>query len=280
MTRGARIAVCVPVFRPGDLLADTLSSIQNQSFGSFEALISIDGGDVDSARVCTVFARDPRFSVVVQPRRLGWVGNANALLARVKTEMFCLHPHDDLMHEGYLAALCAHLDRSPHAVTAFADMRMRGERHGSAIDYVVGQSSVMGTPVERLRAVLTSHFDAIAWRGLTRTRALGVIGFMRTNRCDNFAEDTVWMAKLARAGELHRVPEVLYTKRYHTGMTHTRWGQWPLEKRLRAWVVHCSEMWAEAMPVARTFSERAALSAAALKRVLKFGRRFWGNAAR
>ena len=280
MKPGPRITVCVPVFRPGDLLVETLSSIQQQSFHHFKVLISIDGGDADSAALCTPFTPDPRFNMIVQPRRLGWVGNANALLARVETELFCLHPHDDLMHEGYLEALCAHLDRSPDAVTAFTDMRMSGDQDGTAIDHVVGQCSVIGTPVERLRRVLTSHFNAIAWRGVTRTSALAAIGLMRTNSVENFAEDTVWMAKLARAGELHRVEQILYTKRYHGRMTHTRWSQWSLHKRLRAWLVHCFEMWGEALPVAATFPERVTLSAAALKRVLKFGTRFWGDAAR
>ncbi len=269
--------MCVPVYRPGALLVDTLSSIRAQCYRQFQVVISIDGDDGDSESRCEQFVGDPRFRLIVQPRRLGWVKNVNALLIEVDTELFCLHPHDDLMHQAYLERLCAHLDRTPRAVTAFSDIRMQGELNGRAVSDLLRQSSIVGAPVERQRRLLKAHFNAVAWRGLTLTRALRETGPMRTNRVDNFAEDTVWMAQLARAGELHRVPEELYVKRYHDRMTHTQWRAWPLKKRRWAWLVHCHEMLTEALRVAPSSIERLMLARAALSRLRNFDGQFEGD---
>lgn len=270
--------VCVPVFRPGQLLVDTLSSIQKQTHDRFRVVISIDGADSESRLLCQRFVADPRFRVITQASRLGWVGNANALLAQVDTELFCLHPHDDLMHEAYLETLCRHLDRAPRAVTVFADIRMRGAAEGRTFDGLMTQSSLVGGPVERQCRLLTEQFNAVAWRGVTRARALQETGPMRTNELENFAEDTVWMAQLARAGELHRVPEPLYIKRYHGRMTHSRWWAWPPKKKRHAWLIHCQEMLAEGLPVTSTRAERLMLWRAAVSRLLDLRGHFHGEA--
>lgn len=268
MSRSARITVCVPVFRPGPLLVDTLSSIQRQTYERFRVVISIDGEDDESELMCQRFVVDPRFSVIKQSSRRGWVGNTNALLARVDTELFCIHPHDDLMNAAYLETLCRHLDRAPEAVTVFADVWMRGVVEGRLFDGALTQPSLVGSPVERQGRLLAEQFDAVAWRGLTRACALRETGPLRTNDVENFAEDTVWMAQLARAGELHRVPEALYVKRYHGRMTHSRWWAWPPEKKRYAWLIHCQEMLAEGLSVASTGVQHLTLWRAALSRLL------------
>ena len=61
--------VCVPVFQPGTLLVDTLSSIQRQTHDRFRAVISIDGDDGESALLCQRFVTDPRFRVAALVQR-------------------------------------------------------------------------------------------------------------------------------------------------------------------------------------------------------------------
>ena len=76
------VTVCVPVYNAAAFLAGTLDSITAQTFTDFKVLISLDRGDDDSEAICRRYLADRRFELIVQPRRLGWVGNVNALIDR------------------------------------------------------------------------------------------------------------------------------------------------------------------------------------------------------
>ena len=62
---------------------------QQQTFGDFETIISVDGGDLETAAVCRPFLSDPRFRMVVHSERLDWFGNFNWLLQQPLNEFFC-----------------------------------------------------------------------------------------------------------------------------------------------------------------------------------------------
>ena len=75
------------------------------------------------------------------------------------------------------------------------------------------------------------------------------------------------MAAMARWGELRRVPVTLYRKRYHPDNEHMKWFGWPVEKRVKAWIVHCAAMLEQAMLVEATAQERRLLWLAAIGRL-------------
>jgi len=263
------IGVGVPAWRAAAFVAETLDSVLKQRGVRFKLIISVDGADTDTERACLPFASDPRVRIVVQPRRLGWVKNTATVLALAsgETEFVCVQPHDDLVEADYLATLLDTARNHPSAAVVFSDLSMFGTQKG-----VCTQESVVGTPVERQVSLLTSHFNAIAYRGLNRTSALKAVPAISGNACSNFACDTVWMARLARAGDLIRVPRVLYHKRYLPSSAHAEWPTWGIWKKNFAWVQHCLDMLAEALPVATNIEERRLLIDAAR------GRLFWGHA--
>jgi hypothetical protein len=99
--------------------------------------------------------------------------------------------------------------------------------------------------------------------------AKGCAADLGNNRGD-FACDTVWMARLARVGDLVRVPWVLYHKRFLAGSAHTEWATWDRWQKGAAWNRHCLDMLAEALTVATSIEERRLLIDAARGR-LGFG---------
>nr|MBA2564966.1 hypothetical protein [Gemmatimonadota bacterium] len=131
----------------------------------------------------------------------------------------------------------------------------------------ISQPSVTGGASARQLSLLYAHHSAVAFRGLTRIEALRESGGIRPNEVDDFSADTTWMAAAARWGELHRVPSGLYRKRYHVGNTHVPWASWPLEKRAKAWTVHCADMLEQAMLPKATEQERRLLWLAAVGRL-------------
>jgi hypothetical protein len=116
-------------------------------------------------------------------------------------------------------------------------------------------------------ALIQDHHAAVAFRGLTRTEALRHGGPIRDNDVDSFSADTLWMSSMAHAGELRRVPEALYRKRFHDQNEHTRWATWPAERRARAWAVHCAHLVDEGFRVDASAAERRLLWVAVLHRL-------------
>ena len=190
------------------------------------------------------------------------MGNLNWLMAHVTTPFWCYHQQDDLTDPRYLEVLVEHARSAPQGAVFFCDMEAFG-----ALRTTFTQPSVTGSAWARQLALLYDHQAAVAFRGLTRVEALRLAGGIPPNEIESFACDTAWMAAVARWGELQRVPGYLYRKRYHAGNEHMKWFAWPVEKRSRAWVVHCAAMLGQAMLVEATVAERRTLWLAAVARL-------------
>jgi GT2 family glycosyltransferase len=268
MTAGAPlICVGVPVWNGADIVGETLESVLRQRDVQLAVFISVDGADKLSAEACRPFLSDPRVRLAIQPERLGWVRNSAAVLAAggaVAAQYGCVQPHDDLMKDGYLAALVEVAERSPAAAVVYSDIETLGKP-----ERIIVQPAVTGQPLARQLDILAHHFDAVAWRGLTRLSALARAAPLGRAAYGDFGADTVWMARLARAGELIRIPEPLYLKRYRAKSAHAQWGSWPRGAKLRAWTEHCLAMLDEALPVAAGPHQRRELVAAARDRLLQ-----------
>jgi glycosyltransferase involved in cell wall biosynthesis len=257
------VTIGVPVYRGERFIEETLQSLQRQTHPNFEAIISLDGPDARAEELCAPFLRDKRFRLVVQPQRLGWVGNLDWLMAQVRTPWWCYQQQDDVLDPRYLDVLLEYARKTPEAAVVYCDIEAFG-----AIGSTFVQSSVTGSPSARQFALLYEHHAAVAFRGLTRVEALLLANGIPPNEVDSFACETVWMAAAARWGELRRVPGTLYRKRYHDDNEHSKWDRWPVEKRTRAWVVHCAAMLEQAMLVEATAHERRLLWLAAVGRLI------------
>jgi glycosyltransferase involved in cell wall biosynthesis len=260
---GEGVTLGVPVYRGAHFLKDTLQSIQAQTHREIEVLISIDGAEPESEKLCQQFLKDSRFRLVIQPARLGWVGNINWLMSQVRTAYWCYQQQDDLIDPRYLELLLSHARVAPEAAVTYCDIEAFG-----AQTWKHAQPSVTGSASARQLALLYDHHPAVAFRGLTRIEALRHSGGPLPNVVENFSADTTWMSAVARWGELHRVPSYLYRKRYHDDNTHVKWQSWPAEQRSWAWTVHCADMLEQAMLVDSSAHERRLLWLAAVARLV------------
>jgi glycosyltransferase involved in cell wall biosynthesis len=243
MRNEAAIFVAVPVFRGWDLVEETLRSIRDQEFQNFRALISIDGADERSAEVCSKYTDDSRFEMIVQPDRLGWAANLNWLMTQCDAEFFCYWQQDDLCATNYLGVLHEHAIRHPEAACVYADVQWFGGRFGREV-----LASVEGPPLKRvLEQVEFGHFAP--FRGLIQRSALTGAGPLRITDLDSRLEDVVWVAKIAREGELHRTTQTLYFKRVHSANAHSTGRVLPKEFTRRVWIEYGLGMLEAAVPV-------------------------------
>ncbi|HEY0614775.1 MAG TPA: glycosyltransferase family A protein [Candidatus Elarobacter sp.] len=262
MASASIVTVGVPVYHGADFVEEALRSLQAQTHREIRVMISLDGPDPVCEALCRPFLRDTRFFLTVQRRRLGWVAHLNWLMSGVRTPYWCYHQQDDVLDPRYFEVLVAYADRTPEAAVTYCDMSSFGDA-----DWTFAQPSVTGSPRARQLALLSEHLSAVAFRGVTRAEALRISGGIPPNEVDSFACDTAWMSAIARGGELHRVPEVLYRKRYHAGNVHTKWAEWPLERLSAGWVAHCAAMLEQAMLVEAEPHERRLLWLAAAGRL-------------
>jgi len=258
----ASVTVCVPVYNAAAFLTETLDRIAAQSFADLKVLISLDRSEDESEAICRRYLRDPRFELIVQPARLGWVGNVNALIQRVDTPYFCIAPHDDLPDPRYVAEMHARASSDPAIACVYSDIQGFG-----AWAPRIEQAEICGPKLARVTEFLLNHTHCVAFRGLVRRSGPDDRPCLPTELSRDFAADTVWMLDIALRGELRRVPEALCAKRFHEASVHAGWGRWSREERLGLWAEQAAVCVRRALAAFDDPEERATIVAAGLLRV-------------
>ncbi|WP_157764675.1 glycosyltransferase family 2 protein [Rhodobacter sp. CZR27] len=272
------VSVCIPAYRAGAFIAETVASVLDQSRADLRLIVAVDPAEDDPSDTTLAalepFRADPRVDIGVNARRLGWAGNIAALLQRVRTDWYAVLPHDDLWHRDYLAKLLPPLVAAPDAVVSYADMTRFGAATG-------GRSVVLPPGEDRARHLLRfllQGAEAMPWRGVTRRSSLAATGGFPTDAHRGFAVECEYALALLGAGRVLHRAEVLYRKRVHApgvpSASRARVAGVPPAERLAAWRAHDRQMGLRlqaamrgiAMPSDREALCRAALDAAMLRR--------------
>ncbi len=214
-SRNPLVIACLPAWNAADFIDATLESLAAQTYNNLQVLISVDLSNDDTAERCETFARHhPRFRVIRQNKRLGWIGNVNDLLSRAHGDYCVFAFHDDVFEPSYVSRLVACLEARPSAILAYTDM----DTLFADGTYVVNRSpNFEGTANRVERASLIIRRDADWWtphRGLFRLSAAQRTGGLKRHLAGEFAADWPWLVSLALIGDFVRVPEILCHKRF------------------------------------------------------------------
>ncbi len=232
------VSVLVPAYNAQEFICETLDSLNNQIFKDFQILISIDRSDDNTKSIIKKWCKDHKnitTQIFYQTHRLGWVKNINFLLEKCKTKYFMVLPHDDMVHETYIQKMFQYLEANPSTCVVFSDIHGFGTR----LLYIT-QNSIRGDRVERTLDFLIHHLSAVALRGLVNRAVLSDFILLHENNYSNIAMDSVWNMQMAIMGEVIRIPEGLYYKRYHDNSIHGIW--WTHgEEDVKAWLEHCTD---------------------------------------
>jgi hypothetical protein len=243
------VTVCVPAYRAGAFLADTLASALAQTYADCLVDVGVDpcehdgsGDEHDTLRALAPFRADPRVRVHLNAQRLGWDGNVRALLRRVDTPWLAILPHDDVWEPKYLEALVADLRADPDAVVAYADLLTFGA--GAPTRKAVAVPNA-GSRRAQWLAFLLQGAEAMPWRGVTRADQLARIGEFPVDGHRGFAVECEYAYALLLAGRARHRPEALYRKRLHpedaVSASRTRLLAPPDQLR-EAWRAHAARM--------------------------------------
>ena len=224
MNKHSKATALVPAYQAGEFIQATLDSLSAQTHGNFDAIVSVDLCADETHAICMDHsARDGRFRVVRQDRRLGYVGNCNYLLAQADADYVLFAFHDDILAPRYVEALCGVLDARPEVVMCYSDILL------TTVDGRTSQSSfsIMEGVNDRGRRGLMMLSRPDNWwvpnRGVFRLRDSRRIGGLKSHGAGEFSADWPWLFHMSLLGEFARVPEILCHKFYKPGSLCKTW---------------------------------------------------------
>jgi glycosyltransferase involved in cell wall biosynthesis len=114
-----RVTVCVPAYQSAGFLSETLKSLQAQTFSEWQCHIVDDASDDLTIAIAERFAaKDSRFKVRQNAKRLGAAANWNESIKGVTTEYVKLLCSDDVLAPNALASGVEALDHNVNATYA------------------------------------------------------------------------------------------------------------------------------------------------------------------
>ncbi len=204
------VTVCVPVYRAGGFVAQTLASVARQRHRDLRVLVGVEPPWEESEPAIAAFLGDPRFRMVLNPDRLGWDANVASLLRSVDTSYFFILPHDDLVHPAYVESLLDDVSSHRGAVVSYSDMVMFGDGRPRPKSVVLPRD---GSRVEQVLAFLLQGAEATPWRGVTAREVLDEGHGFPVDGHDGYAVECEWALRLLVQGRALRCPRPLYVKR-------------------------------------------------------------------
>ncbi len=242
-TGPSSVCALLPAWQAGDFIQPTLDSLSAQTYSNFRVIVSVDDCTDDTFALCRAHAaRDPRFQVVLQSERQGYVGNCNALLQLADCDYALFAFHDDIIAPTYVERLAAALDDDPEAVVSFSDVHLT-HTDGREEHWVLSELEGITNPAQRGHLMLAG---GLKWwvpnRGVFRLSKVRQIGGLKLHGAGEFSTDWPWLFHMSLLGNFLRVPETLCFKYYKPGSLSRSWAFTP-EQRFEVLCACLRELW-------------------------------------
>lgn len=115
MPESPRFSVTIPAYNAASTLAETVASVQAQTFADWE-LVIVDDGSTDDTRALAegLASADPRIRVISQENR-GSGGAYNTAVRNARADLLVMLSADDLLMPQHLATMDAFIAENPDA---------------------------------------------------------------------------------------------------------------------------------------------------------------------
>ena len=243
----------MPVYKGASLIGKAIDCLQRQTFSDFEAIISVDANDEESAEACRPFLADRRFRMVVHRDRLHWVGNFNWLLQQELKEFFCYRQHDDTTAPEFFDVLLRAADRDSKTSAIYCDCQWVGEH-----TFLESTRSIKGETLDRIYEFIERLPVAQGppIRGLIRTIAIRQAGLVRSDEFRAPVQIHGWLVKLLGWGNFTRVGLPLYYKLDRPGSFTREYISGSAERMQAEWTIMFTALLDAVMPLCRSRQER------------------------
>jgi len=211
------VSIGLPVYNGARFLAETLDSLLGQTYADFELIVCDNASEDDTRQICEAYAMwDERIRFLPSDVNRGAAWNYNRALEAAAGRYFKWASHDDLCAPTYLERCVEVLDRAPDSVVLAYPKTVLIDKEGTLIGpYEDGMNLRQPEPDQRLRTLIRNLVLSNAVFGLIRKDALS-----QTRRHGAYiSADYVLLAELALLGQFWEIPEPLFLRRDHPGMS-------------------------------------------------------------
>jgi len=224
MRKHATVTALMPAYQAGAFIQPVLDSLSAQTHADFSVIVSVDLCADDTYDICTRHAQnDPRFRVIRQDQRLGYVGNCNFLLNRAEADYVLFAFHDDILLADCVQRLADVLDARPEVVMSFCDMLVTAV-DGTEEHWAFTAMEGLTDPLQRGMTMLQrTNGWWVPNRGMFRLGEARKIQGLKTHGAGEFSADLPWLFHMSLLGEFARVPETLCHKFYKPGSLSKSW---------------------------------------------------------
>lgn len=212
-----KVSIGLPVYNGEKYLRAALDSILQQDYAGFELIIS-DNASTDATQdICRMYAaKDQRIRYYRNETNIGASGNFNHLVELARGEFFGWMTHDDIYLSGFLRRCMAVIAEAPDTVVLVTPKAETIDEHGKHIDIPLESLDIRhARPFQRVEDMLRNVSWATAQFGLFRTEALRKTSLIQPF----FATDHVLLVEVALLGEIWELPETLFQRRVHPGIS-------------------------------------------------------------
>lgn len=213
------VSIGLPVFNGANYIRLAIESILSQTFEDFELIISDNGSIDDTRAICEQYVRlDPRIRYHSFAVNQGAARNYNNVFNLSRGKYFKWAAHDDECHPEFLSRCVEVFEEGPSAIVVVYTKEHFIDAEGTIIREVSSEFSLATrhrSADRRLAHVLKVVGTAGAVFGLIKADAL-----RKSRLIDTFiGSDLVLVAELAMLGEIVEVPQLLFRRRIHPGIS-------------------------------------------------------------
>jgi glycosyltransferase involved in cell wall biosynthesis len=211
------LAVGIPVHNGERYIAQAIESILDQTYGDFELLISDNSSSDGTEEICRSYlARDERVIYTRLAENVGAAGNFNHVFGLSRSPLFKFAAHDDLCAPRFLEKCMAVVAEAPDDLVLCFPSTVKIDEAGVEQGPLEDRLDLrQRTPHQRFRAFLWRYHLSNCFYGIVRSAA-----YASTRLHQAFvAADVVLLGELALRGQFWQLPEPLFMRRVHAGMS-------------------------------------------------------------
>jgi glycosyltransferase involved in cell wall biosynthesis len=216
--RTPRVSIGLPVYNGEKYLSQALDSILRQTYTDFELVISDNASSDKTKEICVAYsAKDKRIRYHRNAENLGVSKNYRLVFEMTKGEYFRWSAYDDVLAPELLERCVEVLDRHPNVVLCYPKTIVIDEQGNIVSTYEDNFNFRSPFPHIRFRDFLRvcEPSDCNAIFGLIRRSVLEKTPLIK----DYHSTDKILLGELALLGEFYEVPERLFYRRFHPGIS-------------------------------------------------------------
>jgi glycosyltransferase involved in cell wall biosynthesis len=215
------LSIGLPVYNGERYLMQSLDSLLSQTFADFELVVSDNASTDGTQEICREYAsRDPRIRYYRSPVNVGAPQNYRCAFERSSGRYFKWHTSDDLVDPQFVERCMDAITSNPGVVLAYTKSQLVDEAGTYLADVAQDVALDSSCPSARFRQVHGNLGFCNVIYGVVRREVLE-----RTSGLGAFIDsDRVLIAELALHGRFYEVPEVLFSRRMHSGAYSSQQG--------------------------------------------------------